>query len=110
MMLPHLDERLRRMYLASEAENLGRGGAKEISESFGIHPNTLTAGKKDLHARDVLTTDDGKFYRTRRKGGGRKNIGACVPWVDEITVNSASQLMLPRSAFVFLLLWLCVWH
>lgn len=74
MVLPHLDERLRRLYLASEAEALGKGGAKEISEVFGIHPNTLTAGKKDLLSGEVLSTDDGEFYRTRRKGGGRKRI------------------------------------
>lgn len=46
LILPHLDERLKRIYLASEAEALGRGGAKEISEIFGIHQNTLTAGKR----------------------------------------------------------------
>lgn len=74
MVLPHLDERLRRLYLASEAEALGKGGAKEISEVFGIHQNTLTAGKKDLLSGEVLSTDDGEFYRTRRKGGGRKRI------------------------------------
>lgn len=74
MVLPHLDERLRRLYLASEAVALGKGGAKEISEVFGIHQNTLTAGKKDLLSGEVLSTDDGEFYRTRRKGGGRKRI------------------------------------
>ena len=74
LILPHLDERLRRIYLASEAEALGRGGAKEISEVFGIHQNTLTAGKKDLHSGEVLTSDDGKYFGTRHKGAGRKNI------------------------------------
>ena len=48
--LPHLDERQKRIYLAAEAEALGRGGAKEISKIFGIHQNTLTAGKKDLQS------------------------------------------------------------
>lgn len=74
LILPHLDERLRRIYLASEAEALGRGAAKEISKIFGIHQNTLTAGKKDLHSGEVLTSDDGKYYSTRHKGAGRKNI------------------------------------
>lgn len=74
LILPHLDERLRRIYLASEAEALGRGGAKEISKIFGIHQNTLTAGKKDLHSGEVLTSDDGKYFSTRHKGAGRKNI------------------------------------
>ena len=73
-MLPHLDERQRRLYLASEAEALGEGGATEISKIFGIQPNTLTAGKRDLNSGEVLTTDDGKRFRTRHKGGGRKTI------------------------------------
>ena len=74
LIIPHLDERLKRIYLASEAEALGRGGAKEISSIFGIHQNTLTAGKKDLHSGEVLTTDDGKFFSTRHKGAGRKTV------------------------------------
>ena len=61
-MLPHLDERQRRMYLASEAEALGEGGATEISRTFGIHLNTLTAGKRDLNSGEVLTTDDGNTF------------------------------------------------
>lgn len=68
-----LDERQKRMYLASEAEAIGRGGIKEISELFGIHRNTLTAGKKDLHSDEILNdTEDGK--RVRRTGGGRKSL------------------------------------
>lgn len=73
-MLPHLDERQRRLYLASEAEALGEGGATEISRIFGIHLNTLTAGNRDLNSGEVLTTDDGKYLRTRHKGGGRKTV------------------------------------
>ncbi len=81
LILPHLDERLRRIYLASEAEALGRGGAKEISEIFSIHQNTLTAGKKDLHSGEVLTSDDGKYFSTRHKGAGRKSIADSSPEV-----------------------------
>ena len=73
-MLPHLDERQRRLYLASEAEALGEGGATEISRIFGIHLNTLTAGNRDLNSGEVFTTDDGKYFRTRHKGGGRKTV------------------------------------
>ena len=79
LILPHLDERLKRIYLASEAEALGRGGAKEISRVFGIHQNTLTAGKKDLHSGEILMSDDGKAFGTRRKGAGRKSITESNP-------------------------------
>lgn len=79
LILPHLDERLRRIYLASEAEALGRGGAKEISKVFGIHQNTLTAGKKDLHSGEVLISDNGKSFGIRHKGAGRKTIADSNP-------------------------------
>ena len=81
LILPHLDERLKRIYLASEAEALGRGGAKEISSIFGIHQNTLTAGRKDLHSGEVLTSGDGKSYATRHNGAGRKAITENNPQV-----------------------------
>lgn len=79
LILPHLDERLKRIYLASEAEALGRGGAKEISEIFGIHQNTLTAGKKDLHSGEVLMSNNGKSFGIRHKGAGRKAIADSNP-------------------------------
>ena len=72
--LLHLDERQRRIYLASEAEALGRGGAKEISKIFGVHQNTLTAGKKDLLSCEVLPPTEKGNIRARRTGGGRKTI------------------------------------
>lgn len=81
LILPHLDERLKRIYLASEAEALGRGGAKEISSILGIHQNTLTAGRKDLHSEEVLTSDDGKYFSTRRKSVGRKTVKENYPQV-----------------------------
>lgn len=81
LILPHLDERLKRIYLASEAEALGRGGAKEISKVFGIHQNTLTAGKKDLHSGEVLVSADGKSFGTRHKGAGRKTVQDSNPEV-----------------------------
>ena len=83
LVLPHLDERLKRIYLASEAEALGRGGAKEISSVFGIHQNTLTAGKKDLHSGEVLISDDGNFFTTRHKEAGRKTVVENHPEVIE---------------------------
>lgn len=57
----------------------GRGGAKEISKVFGIHQNTLTAGKKDLHSGEVLMSDNGKSFGIRRKGAGRKTIADSNP-------------------------------
>ena len=83
LIIPHLDERQKRIYLASEAEALGRGGAREISKLFGIHQNTLTAGKKDLHSGEVLKTGNGESFGIRHKGAGRKTTIENNPGIQE---------------------------
>lgn len=80
-MLPHFDERLKRLYLAAEAEALGRGGIAEISGFTGLHRNTISAGIKELNSGEVLTTQDGEYSRTRKEGGGRKSITANQPGI-----------------------------
>lgn len=81
--LPHLDERLKRLYLGAEAESLGRGGIKEISNLTGVHRNTISAGIKDLNSNEVLTTKDNEYICTRREGGGRKSITETQPGIIE---------------------------
>ena len=88
----HLDERQRRIYLASEAEALGRGGAKEISKIFGVHQNTLTAGKKDLLSCEVLPPTEKGNIRARRTGGGRKTILEKHPEIVKLLVNVNENL------------------
>jgi transposase len=68
-MLPYLDERQRRMYLATEAVSLGYGGIKALSDLTGVSENTIAAGIKELENK--TTPGDG---RVRRVGGGRKPI------------------------------------
>lgn len=43
-----LNEKTRRIYAATEAEKLGYGDIKYISELFSIDPKTIRAGKKEL--------------------------------------------------------------
>ncbi len=43
-----LNERSKRIYAATEAEKLGFGGTKYISELFSIDPKTIRAGKQEL--------------------------------------------------------------
>lgn len=62
-----LNERQRRHYTAVEAESLGYYGVKIVSEAFGIHPDTIRQGKKEL--REAAPLPEG---RVRRQGGGRK--------------------------------------
>ena len=68
-MLPMLDEKQRRLYLAAETEGIGHGGLKEIHELTGISKTTIIKGKNEL--RNNYNNNDG---RVRKYGGGRKAI------------------------------------
>ncbi len=44
-----LDEKTtKRMYLAAEAESLGRGGISLISQALGVSRNTIAAGIREI--------------------------------------------------------------
>lgn len=47
VLLPHLDERQRRLMLGSEAGELGRGGIKAVAEATGAHPDTVARGVRE---------------------------------------------------------------
>ena len=68
-MLPLLDERQKRIFLALEANALGRGGVKCIHEISGVSQTTIIRGKKELEEREAGNND-----RIRKPGGGRKRI------------------------------------
>ena len=72
MMLPLLNEKQRRIYLASEAIAIGRGGITEVSRASGISRSVINAGIKDISEgnNNVLSID----APIRRKGAGRKPI------------------------------------
>ncbi len=65
--LPHLDERQRRLVLAAEARSLGYGGISLVARASGISRVTITAGVGELEAGDEPTPG-----RVRRSGAGRK--------------------------------------
>ncbi len=70
--LPILDERQKRIYLASEAKYIGRGGLTMISKLTGVSRVTLNSGLLDL---EDLQKEEGKklpLKRIRQQGGGRK--------------------------------------
>ena len=68
-MLPHLNEKQKRMFLALEAESIGHGGVKLIHEISGVSPTTIIRGKKELHSGETANNN-----RIRKIGGGRKKI------------------------------------
>jgi transposase len=63
---PYLDERQRRLVLAAEAAELGRGGIKRVAEATGVHPDTVAKGVRELAGGGDLPG------RVRAPGGGRK--------------------------------------
>jgi len=68
-MLPLLNEKQKRLYLASEAEAMGYGGISAVSRISGVSRVTISAGIKELkseHSREI------KAEVSRKEGGGRK--------------------------------------
>jgi hypothetical protein len=62
----HLDERQRRLVLAAEAAELGRGGITVVAAATGVHPDTVAKGVRELEGGAEPSA------RVRAPGGGRK--------------------------------------
>jgi transposase len=75
-MLPLLNERQRRLFLATEAKALGFGGISEVNRISGISRVTITLGLKELEDTGTEPPEDN---RCRRPGGGRKSIKEHYP-------------------------------
>jgi len=70
---PHLDERARRLFAASEARELGHGGVSLVSRVCGLSRVTITKGLREL---DEPPLPPG---RVRRPGAGRPPIEVSDP-------------------------------
>lgn len=66
--MPLLNEKQKRIYLASEAEAIGYGGISKVSRISGVSRSAITRGKKEL--QEDITENESE--RLRKKGGGRK--------------------------------------
>lgn len=64
---PALNERSRRLWCATEAKALGRGGITAVARATRLSASTIARGIKELESRQVLAAE-----RVRRPGGGRK--------------------------------------
>jgi DDE family transposase/DDE superfamily endonuclease len=69
VLLPHLDERQKRLYLGSEARSLGYGGITAVARAAGVSRQTVAGGV------DELESGAAPLGRVRRAGGGRKRVG-----------------------------------
>jgi Rhodopirellula transposase DDE domain len=67
---PHLDERERRLFAATEAKAAGYGGIAAVSRITGIASSTIGRGLKDLAGPRLESS------LVRRPGGGRKPLVA----------------------------------
>jgi transposase len=64
---PLLNERARRLFVASEARAAGRGGITAVSSATGVARSTINRGLAELRS-----TEPRHASRIRRPGGGRK--------------------------------------
>jgi hypothetical protein len=71
--LPHLDERQRRLLLGAEARALGHGGIRLVARAAGVREATVAAGVYELEAGEE------PLGRARRPGGGRKRAAEADP-------------------------------
>lgn len=79
--LPCLNEAQKRLYLASEAEALGRGGISAISEALGVSRMTITTGTKELNEGRYDGVPGEPGQRIRKEGAGRKSIKETQPGI-----------------------------
>ncbi|MFH9734358.1 ISAzo13 family transposase [Streptomyces sp. NPDC017260] len=65
-LLPHLDERQRRLAIGAEARSLGHGGIRLVAAAAGVREGTVSRGVAELESGET------PLGRVRRPGGGRK--------------------------------------
>jgi transposase len=74
-LLPHLNERDRRLALATEARSWGRGGIAAVHKATGVSKTTIRRGLADLDS----DTGIAGVGRVRAPGGGRKRVEVADP-------------------------------
>jgi len=75
--LPHRNERQRRIVLAAEAKALGWGGISQVAEATGVSRVTLHRALRELELEELPSR------RIRKPGGGRKGIEEVHPEILE---------------------------
>lgn len=89
--LPLLDERQKRLFLASEARSAGWGGISLISRLSGADRETISRGMKEIQQGKIdlceeeteNTSEKRTKQRLRKTGGGRKSIAEKDPHIIE---------------------------
>jgi transposase len=71
--LPHLNERQKRLFLAAEAKTLGWGGISKVASATGVSRVTIYKALKEIEFHPPVSE------RIRKSGGGRKGIDVHHP-------------------------------
>jgi hypothetical protein len=74
MINAHLSERGKRIWAASEALTIGRGGDTIVSKATGISRVTICNGKEEIKNKGTIDVS-----RNRKRGGGRKYLWEVTP-------------------------------
>jgi hypothetical protein len=77
-MMPVLNEKQLRRFLASEAKAYGRGGISAVSRISGVSRTTIRVGLAELESGDAANNS-----RVRRCGGGRNRVKDNIPNIQE---------------------------
>ena len=84
--LPHLDEKQKRLFLASCANTIGWGGVTKVSKISGCSKDKIIRGKRELESSEP------RDKRVRQSGGGRKKAEELHPellyWIERIVADS----------------------
>ncbi len=75
VLLPHLNERQKRLALATEARLIGHGGVRAVADAAMVSATTVRSGVAELEAGEEPLP----VGRARRPGGGRKRVGEHDP-------------------------------
>jgi hypothetical protein len=78
VLMPHLDEKSRRLIAAAETMGKGHGVRGEVSRATGVSYREIRRGLEELHE-----TPENRASGIRKKGGGRKKIDISNPTILE---------------------------
>ena len=96
-LMPYMDEKLRRLWAASEAATLGKGGVRTVSFATGLSPKTIRSGIKELQTPwthlSQTTKNSDNSTRIRNIGGGRKKISE----TDSTLIQDLEKLIDPAT-------------
>lgn len=85
-----MDERTRRLWAAIEAQEIGYGGQRIVSEATGLSRRTIYSGLHELESPKKVSHI---LEKTRKKGGGRK----LLIETDPLLISDLEELVEPTN-------------